>query len=143
MMPNPPHSQIWKRKKKTGTWKLEACCLGSCSAGVGAAAALLTSLLRASDVIHRRPSFAQLLRTFPWRRLQHFTSSTINWLISHLVHHHLITHWAQLSDLISVFEVVDSSTRGISQNFKGGRVWRRDWVLGVFFGGDWLTERSS
>jgi len=79
-------------------------------------------------------------------------------LILHLVHHYLITQ-AQLSDLIPVFEVADSSTRGISQIFKGGRAWRirptytrgqgfvsllflerererertRDWVLGGFF----------
>jgi hypothetical protein len=39
-------------------------------------------------------------------------------LILHLVHHYLITQ-AQLSDLIPVFEVADSSTREISQIFKG------------------------
>jgi len=44
-------------------------------------------------------------------------------LILHLVHHYVYTQ-AQLSDLILVFEVANSSTRGISQIFKGGRVWR-------------------
>jgi len=60
--------------------------------------------------------------TSAWR-LQHFASSTINWFILHLVHHYLITQ-AQLSDLIPVFQVADSSTREINQIFKGGRVWR-------------------
>jgi hypothetical protein len=113
-----PHlTNLKKTKKKTATWKLEACCVGSCGGGVAAASALLTSVLRASDVIDRRPMFPQLPRTSPWR-LQHFASSTINWLILHLVYHYLITQ-AQLSDLIPVFEVADSSTREISQIFKG------------------------
>jgi hypothetical protein len=119
--PHLPH-KIEKDEKKTATWKLEACCVGSCGGSVAAASALLTSVLRASDVIDRRPLFPQLPRTSPWR-LQHFASSTINWLILHLVHHYLITQ-AQLSDLIPVFEVVDSSTRETSQIIKGGRVWR-------------------
>ncbi len=43
--PTPPPSQIWKRQKKTRTWKLEPCFLGSCGGGVAAAAAaLLTSV---------------------------------------------------------------------------------------------------
>jgi hypothetical protein len=119
--PHRPH-KFQKEKKKTGTWKLEACCVGSCGGGVAAASALLTSVLRASAVIDLTPLFAQLSRTSSWR-LQHFASSTINWLILYLVHHYLIPQ-AQLSDLIPVFEVADSSTREISQIFKGGRVWR-------------------
>jgi hypothetical protein len=122
MMANPTALTNLKKKKKTGTWNLEACCVGSCGGGVAAASALLTSVLRASDVIDLTPLFAQLPRTSSWR-LQHFASSTINWLILHLVHHYLITQ-AQISDLIPVFEVADSSTREISQIFKGGRVWR-------------------
>jgi len=121
MMANPTSLTNLKKKKKTGTWNLEACCVGSCGGGVATASALLTSVFRASDVIDRTPLFPQLPRASPWR-LQHF-SSTINWLILHLVHHYLITQ-AQLPDLIPVFEVADSSTRGISQIFKGGRVWR-------------------
>jgi len=102
---------------------LEACGVGSCGGGVGAASALPTSMSRVSDVIDLTRLVAQPLRTLPWR-LQHFTSpSTINWLILHLVHHYLITQ-AQLSDLNPVFEVADSSTRGISQIFKGDQVWR-------------------
>jgi len=113
----------FKKEKKTGTWKVEACCVGSCAGGGGAASALPTSMSRVSDVIDLTRLVAQPLRTFPWR-LQHFTSpSSINWLILHLVHHYLITQ-AQLSELIPVFEVADSSTRGISQIFKGDRVWR-------------------
>ncbi len=65
----PPHTALTnlkKKKKKTGTWKLEACCVGSCDGGVAAASALLTSVLRASDVIiDRRPLFPQLPRTSP------------------------------------------------------------------------------
>jgi len=122
MMANPVSLTNLKKEKKTGTWNLEACCVGSCGGGVAAASALLTSVLRASDVIDRRPLFAQLPRTSPWR-LQHFASSTINWLILHLVHHYLITQ-VLLSDLIPVFDFADSSTREISQIFKGGRVWR-------------------
>jgi hypothetical protein len=119
----PADLTTFKKEKKTGTWKLEACCVGSCGGGVGAASALPTSTSLASDVIDVTPLVAQLLRAFPWR-LQHFTSpSTINWLILHLIHHYLIIQ-AQISDLIPVFEVADSSTRGISQLFKGGRVWR-------------------
>jgi hypothetical protein len=119
--PHLPH-KFEKDKKKTGTWNLEACCIESCGGGVAAASALLTSVLRASDVIDRRPLFPQPPRTSPWR-VQHFSSSTINWLILHLVHHYLITQ-AQFSDLIPVFEFADSCTREISQIFKGGRVWR-------------------
>jgi hypothetical protein len=118
MMATPTALTNLKKEKKTGSWKLEACCVGSCSGGVAAASALLTSVMRATDVIDRRLLFAQLPRTSPWR-LQHFASNTINWLILHLVHHYLITQ-AQLSDLIPVFEVADSSTREISQIFKGG-----------------------
>jgi len=149
---------------------LEACWVGSWGRGVGSASGLLTSVLRASAVIDHRPLLAQLPRTSPWR-LQQFASSTINLVGLHLVHQYLITR-AQLSDLIPVFEVGDSSTRETSQIFIGGRVWRiwptytrgqgfgllvvshreiererentRYWVLGFFFlEGHWLTERSS
>jgi len=64
-MANPTGLTNLKKKKKTGTSKLEACCGGSCGGGVAAAAALLTSVLRASDVIDRRPLFSQLPRTSP------------------------------------------------------------------------------
>ncbi len=101
---------------------LEACWVVSCGRGVGSASGLLTSVLRASAVIDHRPLLAQLPRTSPWR-LQQFASSTINLVGLHLVHQYLITR-AQLSDLIPVFEVGDSSTRETSQIFLGGRVWR-------------------
>jgi hypothetical protein len=153
--PHLPH-KFEKDKKKTGTWNLEACCIESCGGGVAAASALLTSVLRASDVIDRRPLFPQPPRTSPWR-VQHFSSSTINWLILHLVHHYLITQ-AQFSDLIPVFEFADSCTREISQIFKGvefgefdlltlggkdlspclrerERERTLDWLLGFFFEG--------
>jgi hypothetical protein len=61
-----------KEKKRTGTWKLEACCVGSCGGGVAAASALPTSMSRVSDVIDVTPDVidltplvAQPLRTFP------------------------------------------------------------------------------
>ncbi len=114
----------------------------------------------ASDVIDRRPLFPQLPRTSPWR-LQHF-SSTINWLISHLVHHYLITH-AQLSDLIKVFEVADSLAKFSKEVefgefdlltlggkdlspccWKRGRERENTGLVSWFsFEGHWLTERSN
>jgi hypothetical protein len=118
--PHLPHK--FEKGKKDWNLELGSVLCGSCGGDVAAASALRTSVLRASDVIDRRPLFAQPPRTSPWR-VQHFASSTINWLILHLVHHYLITQ-AQLSDLIPVFEVGDSSTREISQIFKGDRVWR-------------------